>query len=96
MRSTPWDWSYDVDEATARGMLEACPDGAILVVHSPPHGALDGEKHVGSLAIREAVETRRPPLVVCGHIHECWGQEAHIGDSWIVNPGPKGRLLDLA
>ena len=33
---TPWDWSFDLDEQAAEAKLAGCPDGAILVVHSPP------------------------------------------------------------
>jgi Icc-related predicted phosphoesterase len=94
---TPWDWSFDVDEAAASDALADCPDGALLVVHSPPRGHLDGAggAHHGSVAILEAIERRRPPLVVCGHIHECWEQESRIGDSLVINPGPAGRVLEL-
>ena len=31
-------WSYDFTEDEARGLLAECPDGCILVSHSPPKG----------------------------------------------------------
>jgi Icc-related predicted phosphoesterase len=34
-------------------------------------------------------------LAVCGHIHECWGQESSVGESRIVNLGPAGTLLEV-
>jgi Icc-related predicted phosphoesterase len=94
---TPWSWSFDLTEEEAAAKLAGCPDGAVLVVHSPPKGHLDraGGRHLGSDAIRDAIEARRPPLAVCGHIHECWGQESALAGTRVVNLGPDGWLLDV-
>jgi len=32
---------------------------------------------------------------VCGHIHQCWGQEARVDGTLIANLGPDGRVFDL-
>ncbi len=96
--TTPWDWSFDLDEDEARAALEPCPDGCVLLVHSPPHGHVDspsGGGHLGSEAILTAVREHEPRLVLCGHIHESWGQESTEGSSRIVNLGPWGSLIDL-
>jgi Icc-related predicted phosphoesterase len=90
---TPWDWSFDLDEQRAADMLADCPQGAVLVLHSPPKGHVDNG--LGSEAILRAIERVRPPLAVCGHIHECWGQESTAGPSRIVNLGPAGTVLEL-
>lgn len=94
---TPFPWSTDLSEERATAKLAACPAGAVLIVHCPPHGHVDVAfgRHLGSRAILEAVATKAPPLVICGHIHQCWGQESRIGDSLVVNVGPRGRLLTL-
>jgi Icc-related predicted phosphoesterase len=94
---TPWDWSFDLDEAGAERMLSACPEGAVLVSHSPPKGFVDssGGNHLGSEAVLHAIEARRPPLVLCGHIHESWGEEAEIGPTRVLNLGPHGLILEL-
>lgn len=94
---TPWDWSFDMEDEEAGRVLGECPEGAILVLHSPPHGHCDvsGQgAHLGSPAIAEAIESRRPALAVCGHIHESWGAESEIGGTPIVNLGPGGRELE--
>ena len=95
---TPWGWSFDLSDDEATAMLAGCPEGAVLVVHSPPCGHVDqassGES-LGSTAILEAIEARRPRLAVCGHIHESWGTESRVGDTRVVNLGPTGTWFEL-
>lgn len=69
----------------------------MLVVHSPPKGHLDEAhgRHLGSHSILAAIERKRPALVVCGHIHQCWGSEAVIGTTPVVNVGPEGRFVEV-
>jgi Icc-related predicted phosphoesterase len=94
---TPFPWSWDLTEDEAAGLLAGCPGGAVLAVHSPPHGYLDEAfgRHLGSRSILSAIESKRPALVVCGHIHQCWGQEARIGATPIANVGPHGKLFEV-
>jgi uncharacterized protein len=92
--TTPWDWSFDLTEEEAEQALAACPEGAVLVVHSPPKGHLDG-RDLGSEAILRAIERVRPPVAVCGHIHECAGQQDRIGASRLYNLGPDGVFIDV-
>jgi uncharacterized protein len=86
-------WSYDFTEEQARALLANCPAGCVLVTHSPPKGAVDQSadgQHLGSVAIREAVQRASPGLVVCGHIHASAGQHTLIGPTPVVNAGPAG------
>jgi Icc-related predicted phosphoesterase len=94
---TPFPWSFDLSEDEAAARLERCPDGAVLVVHSPPKGYVDEVhgRHLGSASVLDAIKRKRPALVVCGHIHQCWGGEATIGITPVLNLGPDGRLLEL-
>src|SRR5688572_24306025 len=58
---TPWDWSFDLSDHDASDRLAACPEGAVLVVHSPPHGHVDASSagdHLGSAAILGAIEDK--------------------------------------
>ena len=91
--TTPWDWSFDLTEEEADAKLAGLPDGGVLVTHSPPKGHVDGG--LGSEAILRAIERAQPKLVVCGHIHQCWGQESAIGPTRVVNLGPEGTLFDV-
>lgn len=96
--TTPWDWSFDLDDAEADELLSQCPQGAVMVLHSPPYGHCDqssGGEHLGSPAISAAIEQRRPPLAVCGHIHESWGARSQIGPTEIANLGPEGAVFEL-
>jgi Icc-related predicted phosphoesterase len=74
----------------------------VLLTHYPPSGtAVSGTTVMtpdsgGSRLVRQIVEALRPALVVCGHYHQDFGKEAHVGQTRVVNPGPGGRLLDLA
>jgi uncharacterized protein len=94
---TPWDWSFDLDDTAAASMLGDCPQGAVLVLHSPPRGHCDAGgsgDHFGSPALLEGIEEKLPRLAVCGHIHESWGCESRIGETPVHNLGPKGTWLD--
>jgi Icc-related predicted phosphoesterase len=95
---TPWEWSFDLSEAAAGEMLAACPQGAILVLHSPPQSHCDangGGDHFGSAALLSAIEEKHPRLAVCGHIHESWGCESRIGETPVRNLGPKGTWIEI-
>jgi len=94
---TPFPWSFDLSEEEAAAKLDSCPEGAVLVVHSPPKGHLDKVRgrNLGSRAILEAIERKRPTLVLCGHVHQRWGEEAEIGTTPVVNVGPEGRFFDI-
>lgn len=95
---TPWEWSFDLDEEKAAVMLTLCPPGAVLVLHSPPHGHCDSGgsgDHFGSQALLRTIEEKEPRLAVCGHIHESWGCTSKVGKTPIHNLGPKGTWLEV-
>jgi Icc-related predicted phosphoesterase len=94
---TPWEWSFDLTEEEAAHMLEHCPEGCVLAVHSPPRGHVDMSRgeHLGSEAVRRAIELKRPRLALCGHIHEQWGEESAIGPTRVMNLGPAGAMVEI-
>ncbi len=87
----PWA-SWDLTETEARALLAPIGHADILITHSPPHGIADTTArkpgHLGSVAIRAAIERLQPRLALCGHIHDCWGQGGQIGATEIRNLGP--------
>ena len=89
---TPFtDWSCDLTEEAAGEMLAGCDAADILISHSPPKGVLDRASNgmsLGSVTVLETIERVQPGLVMCGHIHDCWGQSAMVGASRVVNLGP--------
>ncbi|MGK2931237.1 MAG: metallophosphoesterase family protein [Solirubrobacterales bacterium] len=95
--TTPWSWSYDVDEEEAAEALTGLTPEAFLVLHSPPKNHCDeaGDIHLGSVAIAKAIESVQPKLAVCGHIHESWGKRSKIGETGVANLGPSGTYLEV-
>ena len=91
-------WSYDFTEDEALELLRDCPSGCVLVSHSPPKGILDlssDGKKLGSEAVRQTVENKKPGLVVCGHIHGSSGQTERLEGTTVVNAGPRGIIYNL-
>jgi len=91
-------WSYDFSEDEAYDLLRDCPSGGVLISHSPPMGMLDlssDGRSIGSQAVRETVLSKKPHLVVCGHIHGSAGQIDRIGETTVINAGPQGILWEL-
>ncbi len=94
--TTPWPWSFDLTEEEAEAALQSCPaDLDVLVLHSPPRGFLDGDRSLGSEALLRAIERVQPKVAVCGHIHECAGQEAQVGATRLFNLGPRGMWIEV-
>ncbi len=79
----PYEWREDEAEQRLRRMFSAGARTDIFVCHTPPAGTtLDRTyrgRHVGSAAVRRWIESARPKLFVCGHIHEGWGFETVEG-----------------
>lgn len=91
-------WSCDLTEDQAELLLSSCHQADILITHSPPKGIADVTSFgasVGSTAIHAAIERIQPRLVLCGHIHDCWGQEGAIGASRVVNLGPTVNWFEI-
>ncbi len=88
---TPWEFN---GSELIKTLLSVYVDGDVLLTHVPPYGTnvdktFRGE-HVGSRSLRRFIVEKKPPLLVCGHIHEARGVDELKG-TIVVNPGPLMR-----
>ena len=91
-------WSWDLSEEEAETLLGGADGADVLISHSPPKGIADqiaGGLHVGSTAVHAATERVQPKLLLCGHIHECWGHEGTIGATRVKNLGPTVNWFEI-
>jgi uncharacterized protein len=71
---------------------------SILVLHGPPHGTkvdMINNGYAGDKNFRKFIDESQPHLVVCGHLHENVGKKDKIGRTLIINPGPKGVIVEI-
>ncbi|MBI2573183.1 metallophosphoesterase [Candidatus Woesearchaeota archaeon] len=70
----------------------------IFFTHGPPFGLKVDylyDRHVGNKDYRKFIERINPKVVVCGHLHETAGVIEKLGHSIILNPGPKGKVIEV-
>lgn len=68
----------------------------IMVTHVHPSGGLiERMSFPGSPSVRKAIESFKPQLHLCGHIHECEGMEEKIEGTKVINVGKKGKLIEI-
>ena len=95
---TPFgSWSYDFTEDEALELMHDCPQGGVLVSHSPPKGILDlssDGRNLGSEAVKQTVVKKKPGLVVCGHIHGSSDRMDRFEETIVINAGPRGIIHD--
>lgn len=76
---SPGTWAFGYETANAAALWDQIPtDADVLVTHTPPRSHCDQKPDgtfVGCNALREAMSRIRPPLAVCGHVHEGRGYE---------------------
>ncbi|WP_457741356.1 YfcE family phosphodiesterase [Thermococcus sp.] len=92
---TPFHTVWELSEDEIREILERnYQKGDVILSHVPPHGTkadlTHSGLHVGTQALREFIEERKPPLIITGHIHEARSVD-RIGETLVVNPGPLFR-----
>lgn len=70
---------------------------AIFVTHAPPYNTkLDFIwEHRGNKSYRKFIAKRQPILAVSGHFHETQGKEDKIKKTRLINPGPKGKIVQI-
>ena len=91
-------WSWDLTENEAAELLETAGGADVIISHSPPKGIADRTStglSVGSTAVHAAAERVQPKLLLCGHIHDCWGEEGEIGQTRVKNLGPTVNWFEI-
>ncbi|MEM2599966.1 MAG: metallophosphoesterase family protein [Thermoproteota archaeon] len=98
---TPFNTPFEIGEEEFKRVLSGFKglDRLILLSHTPPFNtSLDltsmGE-HIGSVELRRFIEEEAPLACLCGHVHERAGLSERIGGTLVVNPGPRGMLIEL-
>ncbi|PLW79999.1 hypothetical protein C0585_04900 [Candidatus Woesearchaeota archaeon] len=70
----------------------------ILLTHQPPFNTtidIVHGKNVGNMNIKDFIKDYKPLYALSGHLHEHFGKKDKIGDTIVLNPGPKGRIIKL-
>jgi len=68
----------------------------ILVTHIHPEGTKsEFSGFRGSKAVRKAIETFKPNIAICAHIHEAAGIEDKIGNTRVINVSRKGKVFEI-
>jgi putative phosphoesterase len=71
----------------------------IIVSHAPPKDTMldriDDDWHVGNETLARIVKRRKPLMLLCGHIHECFHAHDTLAGTVLINPGPDGEIIDL-
>lgn len=101
------DWDYmTADPKRDLAAWERAPVADIVVSHSPPHHVRDttgpcrqpdGKKapsYIGSPGLRAYIERHEPRLVLCGHVHEAFGEET-LGKTRVYNVAQRHACLEL-
>ena len=91
-------WSWDLSELDAEELLAGAAGAEVMISHSPPKGIADRTAtglSVGSTAVRDAAARVQPKLLLCGHIHDCWGEEGMIGETRVKNLGPTVNWFEI-
>lgn len=91
-----WAFGYASEDAVA--LWHQIPlDTDIIVTHTPPQSHCDQKPDgtfVGCNALREAMSRIRPPLAVCGHVHEGRGYERVRWTSALIETGLDADSVD--
>lgn len=98
---SPWvpnlgRWAFAYQDDVPEEIRQRIPDKVdILVSHGPPAGFFDGVIegiHVGSDSLLRACERVKPPIIICGHIHEARGSGPTPWGGIIYNVASLDRL----
>ncbi len=70
----------------------------IMVTHIHPSESLMGQLSQivpPSDAVKKAIDSFKPNILLCSHVHEAEGIEEMIGDTKVINVGKKGKIIEI-
>ncbi len=70
----------------------------IMITHEhPANSKIEHFTHFfsGSKAIKKAIDTFHPSILLCSHVHEAEGLEEKIGKTRVISIGKHGRILNV-
>lgn len=71
----------------------------VLITHAPPHrtkiDVVPGYGHVGNKDYKRFIQENNVVLAISGHLHETFNKEDKVGKAKIINPGYKGKIVEL-
>ncbi|KAJ5654311.1 hypothetical protein N7490_001314 [Penicillium lividum] len=73
-----WAFGYNSGKDAAALWNQIPPDSDVIVTHTPPRSHCDQKptgRKIGCDALRQTLSRIRPPLAICGHVHEGRGYE---------------------
>ncbi len=94
-----WGFSREYEPDELQDEVSLLNHPMVVLSHCPPHGYLDSNKegqHIGHAPLRGFLDeiTEAPFLVLCGHVHESFGQ-VQQGRTLLVNSATGYALIDL-
>jgi Icc-related predicted phosphoesterase len=88
----------DLEELEER-LADKFDERTIVLSHAPPYGTTLDEVeqgwHVGNESLSDLIRRRKPLLVLCGHIHQCFHRRDTLLGTTIINPGPDGEIIEV-
>ena len=49
----------------------------------------------GSSGVKKAIDTFKPDILLCSHVHEAEGIEEMVGKTKVINVGKKGKIIEF-
>ncbi|MCP3686600.1 MAG: hypothetical protein GY861_28510 [bacterium] len=87
---------FDLLEKSHKGVHDS--KKKIMITHVHPEKTLMEKLTTifkGSSGVRKAVETFKPDIMLCSHVHEAEGIEEKIGNTRVINVGRKGKIIEV-
>jgi Icc-related predicted phosphoesterase len=87
---------YDILKKSFKG-IEALKT-KIMVTHvHPSNTTIEKFTHFfpGSTGVRKAIDTLKPDILLCSHVHEAEGLEEKVGKTRVINVGKRGKIIEV-